>query len=37
MKDEKPIDPVGNEPSPILLFAGALIPLLAVAVWFILQ
>ena len=33
MKDNEPIDPVGNEPSPLLFFGAALIPLLAIAGW----
>jgi len=33
MKDNEPVDPVGNEPSPLLFFGAALIPLLGVAGW----
>jgi hypothetical protein len=34
MTDEKPTDPVGNEPSPLLFFGVALIPIFAVLGWF---
>ena len=33
MRDNEPVDPVGNEPSPLLFFGAALIPLLGVAGW----
>ena len=33
MKDNEPVDPVGNEPSPLLFFGVALVPLLGVAGW----
>jgi hypothetical protein len=35
MADEKPIDKTGNEPAPLLLAAIAIVPLLAVAGWFV--
>jgi hypothetical protein len=34
MADEKPTDPVGNEPSPLLVFGAALIPIIAILSWF---
>jgi hypothetical protein len=33
--DDEPVDPVGNEPSPLLFFAAGIIPLLLVGGWFL--
>jgi len=33
--DREPVDPVGNEPSPLLFFTAGLIPLLLVGGWFL--
>ena len=33
--DNEPLDPVGNEPSPLLFFAAGIIPLLLVGGWFL--
>jgi hypothetical protein len=33
--DDEPVDPVGNEPSPLLFFAAGIIPLLLVGDWFV--
>jgi hypothetical protein len=35
MTNNEPSDPVGNEPSPLLLIAVAVIPLLAILGWFL--
>jgi hypothetical protein len=35
MSDEDPPDKTGNEPAPLLLAAVAIVPLLAVAGWFV--
>lgn len=35
MTDEKPTDKTGNEPAPLMLIAVAIVPLLAVAGWFV--
>jgi hypothetical protein len=35
MADDKPSDKTGNEPAPLLLAAVAIVPLLAVAGWFV--
>ena len=35
MPDDKPTDKTGNEPAPLLLVAVAIVPLLAVAGWFV--
>jgi hypothetical protein len=35
MKDNEPVDPVGNEPSPLLFLAIGLLPLLAVVGWYL--
>jgi hypothetical protein len=34
MVDKKRTDPVGNEPSPLLLFGVALVPIFAILGWF---
>jgi hypothetical protein len=31
------VDPVGNEPSPLLFFAAGIIPLLLVGAWFLIR
>lgn len=35
MKADEPVDPVGNEPSPLLFLGIGLLPLLAVAGWYV--
>jgi len=35
MADDEPTDKTGNEPAPLLLAAVAIVPLLAVAGWFV--
>jgi hypothetical protein len=35
MADDKPSDPVGNEPSPLLLIAAVVVPFLGVLGWFL--
>ena len=35
MSDDNPPDKTGNEPAPLLLIAVAVVPLLAVAGWFV--
>jgi hypothetical protein len=35
--DHEPVDPVGNEPSPLLFFAAGIIPLLLVGGWFLIH
>jgi hypothetical protein len=35
MNDNKPDDRIGNEPSPLLLVAAGVIPLVAIGAWLI--
>jgi hypothetical protein len=35
MKADKPDDRIGNEPSPLLLIAAGVIPLVAIGAWFV--
>lgn len=35
MKDKDPVDPVGNEPSPLLFLGIGLLPIVMVVGWYI--
>ena len=35
MKNDEPVDPVGNEPSPLLFLGIGLLPLLGVVGWYL--